>query len=327
MKSIVKDTEYRCEVLEQMLNKRALTPEEQHELKELKIKKQANRADYDEDVRYGELVNMEMSDNDRKYSAFFQGLQKCYYYKDARITLLPGVSFREWNMDVSTSKEPSDIIQSCDNNKHASIAVFNQDPLDYASKLKNPKYNQNPVVVIDCSRMGPGGSWSRGDEGIEEQTFFRTTISLAVDKEINDHFYPLRNESLLYIPKTMVFRYNRATEYKSYPENSNPEFQSVILVSGAIVKQTDIQGDLVTERLDNERIEQEIYMEKIKNCLTAAAFNGHDSIIFTAIGCYTYGKDYSECVDAFLYAIFDPTTKFYRRFKSFSKKSFYFWSF
>ena len=316
MKSIIKDTEYRCELLERLLSKRALTREEEQELNTLKLKKDANRADYDEDIRYGELVGMRISPNEQKFIQFIQGIQKCYYYKDAHKVLLPGSSFREWNMDVSVSKEPADILQTCDRNKHASIAVFNQDPIDYATKLRDPKYNQNPVVVVDCSRMGPGGSWSRGDEGIEEQVFLRTTISLAVDKEINDHFYPLRNESVLYVPKTMIFRHNRATDYKSYSETANPDFQAVILASGAVVRQTDIKGDDVTDRDDNDRPEQEIYMEKIKNCLAAAAFNGHDSVIFTALGCYNYGKNFHECAEAALYAIFDPATKFYRRFKS-----------
>lgn len=317
MKSIIKDVEVRCEMVDRLLNKRDLTGAEEQELKELKIKKDSNRADYDEDVRYCELSKLKfVRSKEREFAQFINGCQKCLYYKDAHRTLLPGTSFREWNMDVSTSKEPADILSTCDRNKHASIAVFNQDPLDYAAKLKDPKYGQNPVVVVDCSRMGPGGSWSRGDEGLEEQVFFRTTISLSVDKEINDHFYPLRNESVLYVPKAIVFRHNRATDYKVMPDTINPNFQSIILASGAIVRQTDIKGDDVKDRADNDRPEQEIYMEKIKNCLATAAFNGHDSIIFTALGCYSYGKSFSECADAFLYAIFDPATKFYRRFKA-----------
>jgi len=315
IKSLIKDVEVRCEFAEGLLNKRDLTPEEDQELKALQVKKDSHRADYDEDIRYGELSKLRfVKPEERHFAQFIKGIEKCFYYKNAFKTLKPGTAFREWNMDVSHSKEPANILETCDNNKHVSIGVFDQDPLDYAVKLK--KVKQNPVVVIDASRMGPGGSWSRGDEGIEEQVFLRTTISLAIDKEISDHFYPLRNESVLFAPKVMVFRQNRAAEYKIIEEKSNPDFQSIILATGAVVRQTDIQGDEVKDRVDNDRPEQEIYMEKIKNCLTVAAFNGYDSVIFTPLGCYTYGKDFNECADAFLYAIFDPETKFYRRFRS-----------
>lgn len=317
MKTIIKDVEVRCEIMESLLSKRDLLPAEEQELALLKVKKDSNRADYDEDVRFSELSKLKfLRSEERQFAQFIKGCEKCFYYKDACRTLKPGSSFREWNMDVSTSKESADILQNCDQNKHAMIAVFNIDPLDYATKLRDPKFKQNPAVVIDASRLGPGGSWARGDEGIEEQVFLRTTISLAVDKEISDHFYPLRNESVLYIPKVMVFRQNQATDYKVIPDKTNPDFHSVILATGAVVKQTEIFGDEVKDRLDNDRLEQEIYMEKIKNCLTVAAFNGHDSIVFTALGCYNHKKDFGECADAFLYAIFDPTTKFYRRFKS-----------
>ena len=213
------------------------------------------------------------------------------------------------------SAESKDVLEKCVKNKHAGIAVFNQDPIDYALKLKKSPFNQKPIIVVDSSRLGPGGSWERGDEGIEEQIFLRTTASLAVDKEINDHFYPLRNESLLYIPKTMIFRNNRATDYKTIEDNKNPEFQAFILASGLVVKQTTIDGDNITEDI-NQKTDQEIYMEKIKNCMATALFNGFDSIIFTALGVYNYGKDADECADAFLYAIFDPATLYYRRFKS-----------
>lgn len=317
MKTIIKDIEYRCEIIETLLNRRQLTQSEEQELAVLKIKKESNRADYDEDVRYAELVKLRFSsDEEKNFTELFRGCEKCFYYKDAHKVLRSGSNFREWNMDVSTSKEPANILETCDSNKHVSIAVFNQDPLDYATKLKDPKFKQNPVVVVDASRLCPGGSWSRGDEGIEEQVFLRTTISLAVDKEISDHFYPLRNESLIYVPKAMILRQNRATDYKPFPEKTISVTHSIILTTGAVVKQTEISGDEVKDRSDNDRLEQEIYMEKIKNCLATAAFNGHDSVIFTALGCYNYKKDFLECADAFLYAIFDPSTKYYRRFKS-----------
>jgi uncharacterized protein (TIGR02452 family) len=316
MKSIIKDTIFRCEILESVLDKRKLTVQEEEELRKLKIKKDANRADYDEDIRYGELMKIKITANEQEYFDFIKGITKLSYYKDAFKTLLPGHQYREWNLDVSTSKEPSNILETCQNAKHASIAVFNQDPIDYAAKLKKEPFKQNPVIVVDCSRMGPGGSWERGDEGIEEQVFLRTTISLAIDKEINDHFYPLKNESVLYAPKNMVFRLNQESDYQTIPKNNNPDFQAFILCTGAVVKQTHIKDDDVSIDANNNRNEQEVYMEKIKNCMATALFNGHDSIIFTALGCYNYGKDYDECADAFLYAIFDPTTLYYRRFKS-----------
>lgn len=314
IKALIKDVEQRCEFAETLLNKRDLTPDEENELKALKIKKDSHRADYDEDIRFGDLNKIRfVRPEERQFAQFIKGIEKCFYYKDAHRTLKPGTSFREWNMDVSTSKEPADIVQVCPAAKHVSIGVFEQDPLDYAVKLK--KVGQNPIVVVDASRMGPGGCWSRGDEGIEEQVFLRSTISLAVDKEISDHFYPMRNEALIYVPKIMVFRQNRATEYKVISDKTNPDFQPVMLCSGAVVKQTNIVNDEAKECID-ERPEQEIYMEKIKNCLATACFHGYDSVVFTALGCYTYEKNFTECADAFLYAIFDPATKYYKRFRS-----------
>ena len=315
IKSIVKDTVWRCETAEKILNKRPLTAEEDLEYKQLKIKRDSHRADYDDDVRFEELHHIRINAGEREIAEFIKGVTKCCYYKDAHQVLVPGSNYREWNKDVSKSAEPADILSTCHGNKHASIGVYFQDPIDYAAKLKKSPLNQNPVVVIDSSRMGPGGAWERGDEGIEEQVFLRTTASLALDREISDHFYPLKNESILYVPKTMGFRQNKSTEYKVLDDNKNPEFQAFIFASGAIVKQTQIDGDEVTED-KNEKSDTAIYVEKIKNCMAAALFNGHDSIVFTAIGCYNHGRKYEDCADAFLYAIFDPVSLYYRRFRS-----------
>lgn len=318
IKNIVKDTRFRCDTAESILNKRPLTSDEEEELKKLKLKCDNHRADYDDDIRYEELNKIKINPKEREIAEFIKGVTKCYYYKDAYKTLLPGTSYREWNMEITKSAEPSNILDICQNNKHVSIGVYYFDPTDFAAKLKktNPSSTpQNPVVVIDSSRMGPGGAWERGEEGIEEQVFLRTTASLAVDREINDHFYPLKNESLIYVPKTMIFKQNKATNYEVLGDNKNPDFQSYIFMSGAIVKQTQIYGDDVTED-KCDKSDSEIYINKIKNAMSVALFNGHDSIVFTAIGCYNYGKNYDECADAFLYAIFDPKTLYYRRFRS-----------
>lgn len=315
MKLIVKDTICRCETAENILNKRALTAEEEQEIKALKLKRDNNRADYDDDVRFEELKNIRIAANEREIAKFIQGVTKCYYYKNAHNVLLPGSSYREWNKDITKSAESADILSTCPNAKHVSIGVYYQDPIDYAAKLKVAPLNRNPVVIIDANRMGPGGAWERGEEGIEEQVFLRTTASLALDREMSDHFYPLKNEAVLYVPKAMIFRKNRSADYKVLEDNKNPDFQSLIFASGAIVKQTQISGDDVTEEL-NEITDTEIYVNKIKNCMATALFNGHDSIVFTAIGCYNYGKKFDDCADAFLYAIFDPVSLYYRRFKS-----------
>lgn len=314
MKTILKDTLFKCEMAERILSKRPLTAQEEEEVKTLKLKRDSNRADYDDDVRYDELIKIKINPGEKEVAEFVKGITKCYYYKNANTTLLPGTSFREWNMDITQSPEPSNIIETCHTASHASIGVFFQDPIDFAEKFRK-KSNNNVVIVVDASRMGPGGSWERGDEGIEEQIFYRTSISTAVDREISEHFYPLKNESVIYAPKNMVFRQNKATEYKTLEDNKNPDFQSFIFVTGAIVKQTNISGDDVTEdKVDSSDVE--IYINKIKNAMAVALFNGHNSILFTAIGCYNHGKDYNDCTDAFLYAIFDPKTMYYRRFKS-----------
>ena len=315
MKTIVKDTICRCELAEKILNKRALTAAEELELKDLKFKRANHRADYDEEMRCEELMRTKINPGEREVAEFIKGVHKCFYYKNANKVLIPGSNYREWNMEITNSAEPSGVIELCQKNKHASIGVFFQDPIDYAAKLKKAPLNRNPVVVIDANRLGPGGAWERGEEGIEEQIFLRTTVSLAVDREISDHFYPLKNESVIYVPKTMIFRQNKATDYKVLEDNKNPDFQSFIFASGAIVKQTQITGDDVKEDL-NDKTDMEIYVDKIKNCMATALFNGHDSIVFTALGCYNYKRSFEECADAFLYSVFDPRTMFYRRFRS-----------
>lgn len=310
VRSIYKDTVERCKILSELLSKRILKPAEQARLTELEqLKRLSEQSDtkwgYNEEREYDELKSMELTKGEIKFKDFINGIHRCYHYKNAYKVLLPGTTFDEWNGDTSTSKEMK--IDEA-NARQASIAVFEADYIDYANQLKAS--GLNPLVMVSGSKLQPGGDWEKGTENLEESLWYRSSIAVANDKEINDGFYPLRNESIIYVPKVMVFRKSKDCDYSAYEKDSSPTFIAVATVSGAISGQQD------DPRSSHPNFKSLIYAEKLKNVFQLALFQGHDSLVLTALGCYNDGVNPSQATQILLNVIFDPSTKFYLKFKT-----------
>jgi uncharacterized protein (TIGR02452 family) len=248
---------------------------------------------------------MELTPKESKLKGFIEGIHRCYHYKNAHKILTSGTAFEEWNGVMSTSKEVA-LNEAAP--RQASIAVFEFDYLDYANQLK--ARGLNPLVMISSSKLQPGGDWEKGTENLEELLWYRSSIGVANDREINDGFYPLRNESVLYNPKVMIFRHSKENDYKVYEGDQLPFFVGIATVSGAISGQDDDKRSGIPE------FKTLVYMEKLKNIFQLALFHGHDSLILTPLGCYNDGIDPEKAVQLYINVIFDPVTKFYLRFQN-----------
>ncbi len=311
IRAIYKDTVDRCKFLSELLCKRPLKPSEQARLTELKqLKQLAEQSDsakwgYKEENEYDELRSIELTKKEADFLPIISGTHRCYHYKNAHKVLLPGTSFDEWNGDTSTSKETK--IDEA-NARQASIAVFEFDYIEYAKQLK--ERGLNPLIMLSGSKLQPGGDWEKGTEGLEESLWYRSSISVAIDREINDGFYPLRNESIIYVPKSMIFRHPKERDYLPYDRAMAPSYVATATVSGAISGQQD------DPRSGSPDYKSLVYMEKLKNVFQLALFHGHDSLVLTALGCYHDGVDPEKAVQLLLNVIFDQTTKFYLKFQN-----------
>ena len=311
MREIYKDAVGRCATLDQLIAKRQLAPAEQAKLAELEQKKKLYEQDktnhtwsYADDNEYDELRKLDLTPNEARMKVFTEGVHRSYHYKNAHKVLLQGVTFEEWNGNISTSKE-TPINEAAP--KQASIAVFEFDYVDYANQLKTR--GLNPLVMVSGSKLQPGGDWEKGAENLEETLWYRSTMGVANDREINDGFYPLRNESVIYNPKVMVFRHSKDADYQPYKDRL-PSFISVATVSGAISGQDDDKRSGLPE------FKTLIYMEKLRNVFQLALFHGHDSLVLTPLGCYNDGVDPEKACQLFINVIFDPAYKFYLKFQN-----------
>lgn len=311
IRSIYKDTIVRCKFLSELLCKRVLKPSEQARLAELKqLKQLAEQSDsvkwsYKEEREYDDIKSIELTEKEAALLTVVNGVHRCYHYKNAHKVLLPGTTFEEWNGDTSASKEAK--VDEA-NARQASVAVFEFDYIDYAKQLK--ERGLNPLVMVSGSKLQPGGDWEKGVENLEETLWYRSSISVANDKEINDGFYPLRNESIIYVPKAMIFRHSKDRDYEAYAKTAAFTFVAVATVSGAISGQQD---DPRSASPDYKAL---VYTEKLKNVFQLALFHGHDSLVLTSLGCYNDGIDPDKAAQILMNVIFDQTTKFYLKFQN-----------
>lgn len=286
--NIVKDIEKRKAVLNNLLMKRKLNPDETAELIQLNQKKKTDSFTYENQERLDYLQSTSFNGGEEMFVAVIKGINKCYPIKDAMLSLT-GESYCAWNGEVIARKSSKEVRKSV-------IVVNQKDPIDQAIEHK-------AVLAVSGSSLQPGGVWERDDQGLEEQLWLRSIIQVAVDEEINTGFYPLKNETCVYTPKVLMLRQQKP-DYRSVDGSGNPTFIPVITVAGAYVSQVSTRS----------LTKSEVLQQKIENLFAIAYFMGHNSVVCNAIGCYDQAPP-EIVAQLFVNVIFGPN----RWFEKFTK--------
>ena len=210
-------------------------------------------------------------------------------------------------------------------NHDTNIEIENIDCLYAAEELV--KQGFNPCVLNMASFHTPGGGVTRGSAAQEEDIFRRTNIfrSLFQFHNVGDLYqvpqreerYPLdANFGAVYSPYVTVFKSGRDNNYDTLDE---PFVTAVI--SAAAIKNPPLKdgklADWVKKTIKN----------KIRQILSVALENGHDSIVLGAFGCGAYktpatemarlfreillSKDYNGKFDKIVFAILEDNNSFH----------------
>ena len=301
----IKDAQGRYEILEALLIKPGLTPEESQELQDLE-RKSRNHPDafrYEEDDKMRILQRNKLKDGEISLKSMIQGIDQFFYHKNARNTALMGKKLVEWNNLEFMSKEckVDETAPSC------RIWVSWCNPVDFYNKMSGRGYNI--ALAISGSHINAGGMWKTGSYGVEESIFVTTTVSVALGRTACDGFYELKDDAVIYVPKVIRMRKSREENYE-FTQPKEWYTLSLFLV-----------GDNI-KTLDNDsKIDRyEAYEAKLRNLLQLVLFYGYNSVILSPIGFYSrIGTDimdkYIQCIKK---VIFDDQTRFYKRLRSIS---------
>ena len=280
--------------------------------------KNKNGMTFKEDMEWHELFSIKFSnEREKKFRNYINGIDKIYYYTDAYKKLKRPIndinfSFVEWNSDITKSRETKWTNEVLKKNDSVTITVVKEDIVDFCIK-KNKE--SNFVIVNTASHIKSGGSWEGGEEGSEESIFYRSTYELSLNKDkINDHFYPLVEESTIYSPRIMVYKFGRNKKYEHLPKSNNPSMLSIL----ACCLPRYIKYKTKDKIISNECVK--VYKKKIKNILQTALYWGHDSIVFDSFGCINMNitsqiMPPAHCATIFKEVIFDDIDMFYKKFK------------
>jgi len=248
----------------------------------------------------------------------FKGLNEIYFYKNAAIALKKP-NHIEYNGNRTCSKEKRITVSNVTSLPDVSIIVSKEDAVDFTVNIRRKKNN---AVLVNCaSHLCPGASWEKGEEGYEESIFYRSSYDLSLNGEgISDGFYPLIEESTLYSPKVMIYKFGRNHKYAQKPKAAHPDFIPIIAACGLhnpeykkVKRRKNGEIEIsVNKNLLNKK-HSILYKDKIKNILQTAIYWGHDTIIFNSFGCVEKGHPAKHCASLFKEVIFDEKNKFYKR--------------
>ena len=254
----------------------------------------------------------------REQQLKMKGLNEIYFYKDASIALKKP-SHIEYNGARTCSKEKRITVSNVDTVPVVSVIVSREDSVDFTVNIRRKKNN---AVLVNCaSHLCPGASWEKGEEGYEESIFYRSSYELSINGEgVSDGFYPLIEESTLYSPKVMVYKFGRNHKYAQKPQTTHPDFIPIIAACGLhnpeykkIKKRKDGKIEYSVNKNLLSKKHAILYKDKIKNILQTAIYWGHDTVIFNSFGCVEKGHPAKHCASLFKEVIFDEKNKYYKK--------------
>jgi hypothetical protein len=331
MLMIVKDTDLQLSIFDRILMEKFTTPEDEEFIEKIKRILQYNEdapkknrlpielKDYE---KYTELKEKYIKDTpgNRKLRESFQGVGKYFTYDDAHKYLKFGATYQEWNSSKVKSKE---VKRNC----NALIKVIRKDFI--FSTITMIKSGKNPVVVLEASHIGPGNQWRQGKKGIEEEAYYRTSISYATEQNVTDHFYPLKENSVNYTPKNIVTRYGRLDvdpsarkELEEFVKESKKsegyifDYQRVHKSNPIFISFIQATGYISGSEEEQKAKFIDVYINKFRDLFSVALFHGHTSVFLPVLGAYLYEIDYKLIYDILGYVFFNPEDAFYTRFEA-----------
>lgn len=293
-------------ILLRLLAKRYLTDREKARMAELNVLSDNDKINRDQERELQTLRDIELRlDGDINMQQLFRGLKDIYYYTDARHKLRPGTQFTEFNQLITKSHEPENIIDSIDEDaKHLTIIVSTGDLLTECIKAQTK--GLKPVVGLCGSRLCPGGQWEQGIMGIEEEIYYRSSVSVAYSNEICGGFYILQDEATLYAPKILLYKKPASEKFELLNDSSKAFFGLITYAPEYLPEDSTVLSEDQKEMLKN----------KFRNLIQTALYWGHDCIVMNPFGMGPPGNyPAAEVTAIFKRVIFAKKHKFYARLK------------
>lgn len=192
----------------------------------------------------------------------------------------------------------------------ATIKVVNEDILNAALALadspaaKNPKLsNSRPALVNFANAYTPGGGWLNGALAQEEVICFRTSLGLALTKDL----YPMETNEAIYTGDVLVIRDDIDSGHNLlHPRIPADELPVVSVLTVAAVCRPGVRTFTVPDGRGGTR-NKLVYRNdkdrgtaksKMRLALRMAAVNGHGLLVLGALGCGVFGnpaEDVAHC--------------------------------
>jgi len=198
--------------------------------------------------------------------------------------------------DVQNSTKLSGIKWITGKNK-TTVRLCPLDTLDTAVLLTQKRENPSICILNFANDERPGGYWGSGSHTQEDDLFYRTDLSTILPSRSD--LYPIKEFEVIYTPKIQIFRGNEKSGYELM-ETQVP----VACISAAAYKFRRPIDYLDEKHAAGTRM-------KIATVLTAAAENGHDTLILGAFGCGAFGNPPDHIAELFkqTFAEFSGTFK------------------
>ena len=220
----------------------------------------------------------------RKYIMFNTDLLllKGSYMKNNKKIIIPNSSFDK----VKYYSNKKSYIPKYSIYNNTPIFVECKDSIDLALEMKNT--NLNPCVLVNASKIKPGGGCYSGAIAQEEDICRRTNLYWYL---VNGEHYPIPDFGGIYSPNVTIIRSNENCGFELL---DNPEQLSFINVHAYKIPKK------VKSLNNNIRYNTKI---KIRKIFEIALENNHDSLCLSALGCGVFNNPPKDIAQLFLEVI------------------------
>ncbi|CAG8199674.1 unnamed protein product [Penicillium salamii] len=177
------------------------------------------------------------------------------------------------------------------------IQVVEADTFDAAIAMSEGKFLEGsqdimPVCVLNHANASTaGGGWAGGAPAQEEQLFYRSTLCGS----LRPRFYPMGKLECLYSPHVIIFRENRASNFKLLKdlEKNAEKLPVVSVISMAAAARPKLNADSNGYAKDADRA---LMYGKMEQILRTAAAHNHRRLILGALGCGAFGHPVEDVI-------------------------------
>jgi hypothetical protein len=297
-----------------ILKKRLLNKKEKEIKNNLELKERSTGLTTAEKDELVGLTETQLNPSDAPIIAIYKKQELISYYLKAGDILKPGkknVSQWDGSTPHNSQEDISRYRRVKEEDKRAKIFVKNSKY--YISEMKdieNKCKSGLPCVILPYHRFMVGGEVETGGVGFAEELHRTSTIEVAMTEEIQEHFFPIQDDAVFYMPG-LVLMFN-GEEHKYQGMKQHDKFERVVAYSPLIIhgrNAEDMEGEMTEEQFRIEKL-------KIRNAFATALFYGHNYVLCGNFGCSNQFKlPASTMARAVKEVIFDPADEFYYRFR------------